>query len=321
MSAENLLLLALIWCAAQLALFVTLRVLRPVRSEGAIFLLHVAAFVGFTLVAAASYVLWPDISATVAVGAVSLNAIYCLSFLELWSLAEGGYSIGMLKSLKQRPQAREQMAEAAAAVGDRKRENRIQALQDLALVSDEAGTFTLTPRGRLVAVGHCAAAGARQLPEPRLMALAIAVLTLLAAVLIHALVMRLSPPLGSVAAFVAVAFAGAVALAAILLRQMGIAAETIAALLTYAFGCELYLFLSTFSLASISSNILAELRQRSLSEEELAHRYASERMARLRIERLLAAGLIEEKAGTLSLTPKGARTVRIFERLRALFGH
>ena len=112
--------------------------------------------------------------------------------------------------------------------------------------------------------------------------------------------------------------------AALTANPIGILVVALAALsagLIYAFGCELYLFLSTFSLASISSNILAELRLGPLTEGELARRYASERMVRLRIERLLAAGLMVEADGAFQLTPKGAHLVGIFERLRALFGH
>ncbi len=153
------------------------------------------------------------------------------------------------------------------------------------------------------------------------MVLGIAVIALLSAVLFHAAVMRLSLPLGSVATFIVVAFAGAIGLGAIMTGEAVPTAEIIASLLTYGFGCELYLFLSTFSLASISSNILAELRQHSLTHDGLARRYASERMVRLRMERLLAADLVVEDAGTLRLTPKGRRMLRIFERLRVLFGH
>ncbi len=153
MSEGDLLLLALLWCAGQLALFALLRLLHPIRNERAIFLLHVAAFVSFAIVCAAAYVRYPGLSATVAVGALSLNAIYCLSFLELWSLAEGGYSISILKSLREGPRARTLVAAEAVAIGDRKRDNRIAALQDLDLVSADAGTLTLTARGRLIATG------------------------------------------------------------------------------------------------------------------------------------------------------------------------
>lgn len=153
------------------------------------------------------------------------------------------------------------------------------------------------------------------------MPLALALLALAAAVLLHALLMRLPRAPGSVATFIGVGAVGAIVLAAILIRMFGLAPEAFAAGLIYAFGCELYLFLSTFSLASISSNILAELRLGPLTEGELARRYASERMVRLRIERLLAAGLMVEADGAFQLTPKGAHLVGILERLRALFGH
>lgn len=147
----DLLLLALAWCGGQLALFACLRLLRPLRSEGAIFALHVAAFAAFAVLCAVSYSLYQGVTFTVAIGALALNAIYCLSFLELWSLAEGGYSIGLLKSLTGGPRARSAVAAELATVGDRKRDNRIVVLQDLGLVSSAGGTLALTPRGRPVA--------------------------------------------------------------------------------------------------------------------------------------------------------------------------
>ncbi len=150
------------------------------------------------------------------------------------------------------------------------------------------------------------------------MALVIAVIALLSAVLLHAAIMRLPLPLGSVAAFVAVASAGALGLAAALFGGFGVTAETLAALLIYAFGCELYLFLSTFSLASISSNILAELRRQSLTQDELARRYASERMARLRIERLLAAGLVAGGCRRFEAHPEGRTDGAHFREARGL---
>ncbi len=166
MSGEDLLLLALLWCAAQLVLFAALRIVRPIRSEGAILLLHVAAFAGFAIVCAVSYLSSSGVSLTVAVGALCLNAIYCLSFLELWSLAQGGYSLGMLKSLKAGPRAYALVAAEAAAVGDRKRDDRLAALQVLDLIRNEAGAFTLTVRGRLVATGIALLCGLANFRNP-----------------------------------------------------------------------------------------------------------------------------------------------------------
>jgi hypothetical protein len=153
------------------------------------------------------------------------------------------------------------------------------------------------------------------------MALGYALLALASAILLHALVRRLPRSPGSVATFLTVATVCAIALAAHLIRKNGLTPETIAAATIYAFGCELYLFLSTFSLASISSNILAELFRQPLAETDLSERYTSDRMVRLRIARMIAAGLMAEDAGNLRLTRKGMRMVRVFERLGALFGH
>jgi len=123
------------------------------------------------------------------------------------------------------------------------------------------------------------------------------------------------------ASFVISAAISGVGLAILLLKTDGTAADLLAALLVFAFGCELYLFLSTLSLASISSNILAFLREKPATEGELAARYSGWRMAEIRVERLLAGDFIAPDSDRLRLTPRGRKIARTFHRLRSLFRH
>ena len=106
-----------------------------------------------------------------------------------------------------------------------------------------------------------------------------------------------------------------------LLKAVGVTADLTAGLLVFALGCELYLFLSTLSLASISSNILAFLREKPATEGELAARYSGWRMAEIRVERLLAGDFIAPDGDRLRLTPRGRKTARTFHRLRSFFRH
>lgn len=124
-----------------------------------------------------------------------------------------------------------------------------------------------------------------------------------------------------VASFVASAVITGAGLAMLLITAVGVTADLPAALLVYALGCELYLFLSTLSLASISSNILAFLRERPATEGELAARYSGWRMAEIRVERLLAGDLIAPDGDRLRLTPRGRKIARTFHRLRSFFRH
>ncbi len=74
---------------------------RPlVQSERGIFLYHFGSAAVFTLVAfclAVSY--FSDAAIAIAIGLSALHGIYSLSFLELWTLAEGSYSMSILTGI------------------------------------------------------------------------------------------------------------------------------------------------------------------------------------------------------------------------------
>ena len=100
---EFMLLAIAAYLAAHFAAYVVvLRHRAGLRSEKGIFLYHFASAVFAGLAGVAFAVLEPDrfgLSGLVLV--LSLHGIYSLSFLELWSLAQGGYSLSIIASVAQ----------------------------------------------------------------------------------------------------------------------------------------------------------------------------------------------------------------------------
>jgi hypothetical protein len=99
------------------------------------------------------------------------------------------------------------------------------------------------------------------------------------------------------------------------------APQTWAAALVYAFCCELYIFLFTFAMSSITANLLGRLSRGCMTDADIEQLYDSRHMVATRLDRLMAVGLIEETPAGLRLTAKGTRMVRTFRHLRQLFGH
>jgi len=88
---------------------------------------------------------------------LSVHGIYSISFLELWSLAQGGYSLSILRSVA-RAEAGGLEAEFLhlQEIGETKQRERIMGLQELGLIARSDDTIALTSRGRRVArFLHC----------------------------------------------------------------------------------------------------------------------------------------------------------------------
>ena len=142
------------YLAAHFAAYVVvLRHQASLRSEKGIFLYHFASAVFVGLAGAVFAVLEPDrfgLSGLVLV--LSLHGIYSLSFLELWSLAQGGYSLSIIASVAQaEASGGEPDFLALAAIGEAKQDDRVAALERLGLISGRGGRITLTVRGRGIA--------------------------------------------------------------------------------------------------------------------------------------------------------------------------
>jgi hypothetical protein len=129
-----------------------LRRLGAFRREKVIFFYHAGPAICLAACAAAAVVLRP--SADRLAGAalvVSLQGIYSLSFLELWSLAQGGYSLSILNYFESARRAGRPGDPAdLEAIGESKKSDRLAALERLSLVQPTGPRYALTRRGRVV---------------------------------------------------------------------------------------------------------------------------------------------------------------------------
>ena len=142
----------LFWLLAHFFLYVVwLRRWTALRTETGIFRFHLFSVLALTLVTAARLFFgcipqpWAVLAAV-----VSLHGVYSVSFLELWSLAQGGYSLSILDRAANganltAPQERRELEQ----IGDLKRCDRLSALRSLGLVALDRERLQLTPSGRM----------------------------------------------------------------------------------------------------------------------------------------------------------------------------
>jgi hypothetical protein len=123
------------------------------QSEGGIFLYHFISATLFTVVAlAAAAAYFSDAALAIAIGLITIHCIYSLSFLELWTLAEGSYSMSILTGIASQGRlSRNILIDAFARIGDAKKGNRLSVLSKMSLASRQGGHWQLSARGRLVA--------------------------------------------------------------------------------------------------------------------------------------------------------------------------
>jgi hypothetical protein len=137
-------------------------------------------------------------------------------------------------------------------------------------------------------------------------------------VLVHTVAMRFFERAGAVAAFVAIGGAVGAALIGYCAGRYGLTAATLAATLTYAFVCELYIFLFTLVGNSVSFGLLTRLARQPLKAADIAGFYRAEAMIGRRFEQLERGNLIAAGPGGFRLTRRGERLVKIFSRLHAM---
>jgi hypothetical protein len=148
------------------------------------------------------------------------------------------------------------------------------------------------------------------------------ILFFIAAVLGHFILSRLRIPANIVLRFLLVGNILGAGLVWWLYTNYDISAPQMwAGLLVYAFFCELYVFLFTLVISSISANLLINLFLREMTDADMPHQYESSHMVAARLDRLVAADFLEETSDGLKLTKKGVRLVRLFNRMRVFFRH
>ena len=121
--------------------------------ERAIFLYHFLSAFALACLLIGALALWPaTISLPAAAAVVSLHGIYSLSFLELWALAEGGFSLDILRHVKAMQDSSSEVPAAdLMGIGASRKESRIQSLENLRLVRRRDDTFELAGLGSIVA--------------------------------------------------------------------------------------------------------------------------------------------------------------------------
>ncbi len=148
---QPLLLAPLIYLLAHFLIYAAVLRRRPVcQTESGIFGWHVGSFIllGIGLIVGAALSPGPAAWATVVFG-IGLHGIYSLSFLELWSLTQGSYSINILLELHRRGgRVRTGDLTAARRLGNEKQTARSGDLRRLGLIGPAGNP---TPRGRAAA--------------------------------------------------------------------------------------------------------------------------------------------------------------------------
>lgn len=134
--------------------FLLFRRLRLFRRERVVLIYHVAA-----AVAVALWVLTPSLSAGLpeqaVIGMLAFQLTYSLTFLELWSLSQGSYSLQMLALLVRRGgMSRDEAIDELSGIGEEKKRDRLADLMALRLVRHAPdGKVELSGMGRALVWG------------------------------------------------------------------------------------------------------------------------------------------------------------------------
>lgn len=141
------------------------------------------------------------------------------------------------------------------------------------------------------------------------------------ALLLHAVVSRLPGRGNSVLRFMVAGTLAGCGLIGALHLFYGPSAQLFAGIAVYAFFCELYIFLFTLAISSISANLLINLSIHGMTKQEIDRKYDSSSMVAQRMERMVGTGLLEATPNGLQLTFRGQYLFRMFELLRRFFRH
>jgi len=135
------------------AYFVHLRHLPSFRHEGTIFRYHAISSCIFSAAALLPGLVRADARLLIAgLGLVMLHGLYSITFLELWSISQIGYSIAILAEVERLGVATaEELVRDLARIGEAKKAGRLQSLSALGLIRLESGRYHLTARGRIIA--------------------------------------------------------------------------------------------------------------------------------------------------------------------------
>jgi hypothetical protein len=136
-----------------LAYFAVCRHLQIFRQEKVIFLYHLSSFVVVVGIFGIRCCWLPSLNNLFElVFAFAVHGIYSLSTLELWTLAEGGYSLSILMEFETaRRNGTERNVNKIASIGDSKKVNRLSGLEKMGLLTQTGDTVTITGLGAKIA--------------------------------------------------------------------------------------------------------------------------------------------------------------------------
>lgn len=121
------------------------------RTEKGILFYHIASASGILMLAVAGFLASPSVeSFAMVIGIGAAHGIYSLSFLEIWVLSEGGYSLRVLAEIAGRKQTTAAEIERHfIPLSARKKAGRLDSLMQLGLVERVSARFQPTPKGAI----------------------------------------------------------------------------------------------------------------------------------------------------------------------------
>jgi hypothetical protein len=142
-----------------LVYILVLRYVQCFSFEKTIFLYHALSALALGGLLAILTFLMRSVTLASPVALMSLHGIYSLSFLELWSLTQGSYSLSILTHVDDAKSVGMPLGLAELrGVGAWKKRGRIESLQRLWLLRRQGEHFGLTALGHLAALGFRAVA-------------------------------------------------------------------------------------------------------------------------------------------------------------------
>jgi DNA-binding HxlR family transcriptional regulator len=121
------------------------------RSEKGILKLHVVSFIALnTFLILQLIIESSDVNLALLMVGFAGHAILSLSYLEIWSLLQGGYSVQIMSALRDSARTEDELKTIFAKIGDEKRTARLNSLHKLGLIKHTGESVLLTPKGRLI---------------------------------------------------------------------------------------------------------------------------------------------------------------------------
>jgi hypothetical protein len=119
------------------------------RSERGIFLLHVVIVFLINIIALLQLIYSSAFTIAFYIITISVYGIYCITFLEIWSLSQGGYSLSILQAINfANEKNQDPNFNILNKIGQEKQTSRIEYLINSGLIEKaDRGQIRLTPKG------------------------------------------------------------------------------------------------------------------------------------------------------------------------------